>query len=676
MNLSYLWLKELVGLADTDTPERVAELLTFRACPVEGLEPVDGDVRIGLEVTFNRPDLLSHAGVARELACALERDVRLPEPALEESPACPVERCASVAVEAPDLCPRYTARVIRNVRVGESPPWLRKRLAAVGLRPVNNVVDVTNLVLYEVGQPLHAFDLATLDGAKIVVRRGRAGEQLVAIDGTELRLDEQTLVIADARRPVAVAGIMGGRDTEISERTRDVLLESAYFEPIATRRAVRRLGLRSDSSYRFERGVDPARVEWASRRAAALIREVAGGEVCTGVIDVDAKTLPGPRRVTLRLKRLRLLSGVDISRKQAARLLTGLGMEVVETDETLEVTVPTARSELEREADLIEEVLRTYGYEKVPLTRSLPIRPSPRPARDRAVERVRGVLVGAGYREVQTVSFVEREDAIDPPLFTEAPALGVRNPVRQETPCLRRSLFGSLLRVKKTNLDKGNRRVKLFEASTVYLPVADAQPAERLHLGMLADAGFFDVKGELEAIFDALGLAAGLSFGPSEAAVFDLLEQAEVRLEGARVGYLGKVGHRPAERFDLGRDRPALVLVDLEPLLSRARLGRRFQEIPAFPAIARDLAVVVDSTRYWSEVEAAARAVEVPNLREIRFLSVFEGDGKAVPQGKKSLAFRMEFRAPDRTLTSEEADRGRELVKESLRERLGASFRE
>jgi phenylalanyl-tRNA synthetase beta chain len=683
MNLSYLWLKELLDLPAGVGPERVAELLTLHVCPTEGLERLpDGDVRIALEVTFNRPDLLSHMGVAREIGCLLGRELREPAAAPRESAACPVARCATVEVEAKDLCPRYTARVVRNVRTGPSPEWLARRVEAVGLRSVNNVVDVTNLVLFEVGQPLHAFDLALLHGQKIVVRRARAGETITAIDGTVLELDPETLVIADGRRPVAVAGIMGGIDTEISDRTRDVLIESAYFDPVATRRAVRRLGLRSESSHRFERGVDPARVDWASRRAAHLIQEVAGGDVCEGALDFDAGTLPGPKRVTLRLARLRHVAGVDIPRRQAARLLHGLGMEVIETETTLEVTVPTARAEVAREIDLIEEVIRTFGYDKVPLDSRIPIRVAPPAPRERAIARARDVLVGAGYREIDSVSFVERDDTIDPPLFTSAPPLAVRNPVRRETPVLRRSLFGPLLRAKKTNMDKGTRRVRLFEMSVAYLGRPGNQPDERLQLGVLADAPFLDVKGAIEAVAEALGLGDALAFEGSEVAALDSLEQAAIRVsaapEAARplAGYMGKISEAAAEKFDLGRDRPVVALLDFDLLLDRARLDRRFREISPFPGIARDLAAIVDADRYWADILHAARSARVEHLREIRLLSVFEGDGKAVPKGKKSVAFRMEFRAPDRTLTSEQADGGREAVKAALRERFAAEFRE
>ncbi len=688
MNLSFRWLSELV--AHGLEPEALAHVLTFRACPVEGTETLpDGDVRIGLEVTFNRPDLLSHHGVARELSGATGAPFEPAEPAPKADAGCPAARCASVAVEAADLCPRYTARVIRGVTVRESPAWLKARLEAVGIRPVNNVVDVTNLVLMERGQPLHAFDLATLAGSQIVVRRAWAGERFAAIDRSEHQLTPETLVIADARRPVAIAGIMGGLDTEISERTRDVLLESAYFDPVATRRAVRRLNLRSDSSYRFERGVDPAEVERASRRAAELILEVAGGTLCAGVLDADAGTLPGPRKVSLRLHRLRMLAGVEISRKQAAHALAGLGFGVVETDETLEVTVPTGRAEVAREVDLVEEALRAFGYDKVPLTPSFPVRVAKARPRDRAIGRVKRLLAGAGFREILSLSFVERDDAIDPPAFTDAAPLTIRNPVQPEIPALRRSLFGPLLHARRANLDAGNRGVRLFEVGLAYLPRPGDQPDERLHLGLIADEGFLDVKGAVEAVFAELGLAPG--FAPSEANWLHPVEQAEVREGGRRAGAIGKLAAARAatprakalyEGLRPGQS-PVVALLDLDALIAAAEaaqgLQRRHRDLPQFPPVTRDLAVVVDAERLWQEIADAVSSIQVEHLRRFDYIqgSVFEGaEGKPVPAGKKSIALTLEFRADDRTLTGEEADRGREAVKAALRERLGATFRE
>jgi len=676
MRISYRWLKEYVDF-DLDA-RRLADAFTFRCTPVEGVELLPtGDARLTLEVTFNRPDLLSHLGVAQEVAAIVDRPVRRPEVARLPPAGGAGAASAATAVEvlAPALCPRYTARVVEGVKIGPSPAWLQARLDSIGVRPVNNVVDVTNFVLHEWGQPLHAFDLATLAERRIVVRTARAGEAIRTIDGRDRPLDEETLVIADARRPVAVAGVMGGAETEVTERTRDVLLESAYFDPIAIRRAVRRLGLTSDSSHRFERGVDPAGVDAASRRAAALIVEVAGGELCEGLVDVARGPMPTPRHVSLRLDRLRRLAGVDISRKQAARALAALGFGVVETETTLEVTVPTARAEAAREVDLIEEVLRSFGYDRVPLNPAFPARVAPKDPRERAIAAVQALLAGAGYREVHTLSFVEDDPVLDPPLFAERPPHRVRNPVRPETPCLRRSLFGSVLKVRKLNEDRGNRRTRLFEISTVYLPRQDEQPDERLHLAMLADpeAGFRGLKGDVEAVLGRLSVLSRVRFGRVRTPALDGLEAAEIALDSQRLGYIGKVGRAAAERVDL-RERPYVAVLDLERLLALGSLERKVEALPTFPAVTRDVAAVVEARVYWQEVLDALAPVDVPDLARVTFLSAYEGD--PIPAGKKSVAFSLEFRAADRTLTGEEADRGREAVKRVLAERFGASFRE
>ncbi|GIW72320.1 MAG: phenylalanine--tRNA ligase beta subunit [Planctomycetota bacterium] len=678
MRISYRWLKEYVE--HELAPRELARLLTEQAAPVEGIEELpDGDVRIELEVTYNRPDLLSHLGVAREIAAATGAPVRMPEPAPPEDTGEPAGALTRVALQAPDLCPLYTARVIRGVRVGPSPPWLVARLEAVGLRPVNNVVDVTNLVLYECGQPLHAFDMARLAEGRIVVRCARPEERLVLIDGRELVLDPQALVIADAERPVALAGVMGGRDSEIGEATQDVLLESAYFDPVAIRRAVRRFKVSSDSSYRFERGADPAMVEWASRRAAALILELAGGRLAAGLVRAEgpAGRLPGARTLRLRLDRLRLVAGTEISRKQAARILTGLGLQVIEQQSALAVTVPSGRQDLEREIDLIEEVLRVHGYDRVPFKPTVAVRAVRTDERERALRRVREAMVAAGYREVSTISFVPADEAADPPLFTEQPALRVRNPVRSETPVLRRSLFAPLLQVKRINLDRGQRAVRLFEIGTAYLPRPGAQPDERLQLGAVADEDFFALKGALEAVAAALGVP-GLECRAvaGEVPGFDPLERGELVLQGARLGWLGRIARRTSERFGLDGERPVLLLLDLEPLLARARLVRTWNPPPIYPEVTRDLAVVVDRRTYAAQVLETARTAGAAELRAVELLSVFEGDGRAVPLGKKSVAIRLRFQSYERTLTGEDAERGREAVKQALVARLGAGFRE
>ncbi|RME72292.1 MAG: phenylalanine--tRNA ligase subunit beta [Planctomycetota bacterium] len=677
MRISHQWLRDYVE--HTLSPEQLAELLTRQAVPVEAIEPrEDGDACLELEVTFNRHDLLCHIGVAHEVAAGERLRVRVPEPSLPEGRE-PVTAYTDVQLEAPRHCPLYTARVIRGVRVGPSPDWLVRRLEAVGLRPINNVVDVTNFVMFECGQPLHAFDLQRLAEGRIVVRTAREGESIELLDGSARTLDSDTLVIADAARPVALAGVMGGANSEIVDTTRDVLLESAYFDPVAIRRAVRRYRISTDSSYRFERGVDPARVAWASARAAALIAEIAGGTIAAGLLrrEGDPAHMPAPREIRLRLARLRLLAGVEISRKEAARILHALGLEVIEQPEALTVRVPTARHELTREVDLIEEVLRVWGYDRVPVRETVAVRAVRPDPRREALARLRMVLVGAGLREVQTLSFVPADDVHDPPLFTKAPALRVRNPVRADTPALRRSLFGGLCEVKRGNLDRGNRTLRLFETGTVYLPQDDGRPEEREQLGLLLDGDFYELKGVLEAVGRALRLPS-LACVPvrGELPGFDPLERAAVQLDGAPIGWIGRLGRAAAERFDLPEPLPVLALLDLETLLEAADLRRSYSPPPPYPAVTRDVAAVVDERVYVGELIEAARRSGADALEAVELLSVFEGDGKAVERGRKSVALRLVFRSPERTLRGEEADAGREAVKAALRERFGATFRE
>jgi phenylalanyl-tRNA synthetase beta chain len=678
MLISHEWLQDYV--AHDTPPAELAELLTHQAVPIEAMEELDGgDTQLELEVTYNRPDLLSHLGVAREVSAATGVRVREPETGLTEDADATAAGLTSVALEAPELCPIYTARVIRGVKVAPSPGWLEKRIESIGLRPVNNVVDITNFVMHECGQPLHAFDMAKLAEGRIVVRRATEGEPITLIDGSALTLTPETLVIADAARPMAVAGVMGGLDSEISEQTTDVLLESAYFDPVTIRKAVRRLKVSSDSSYRFERGADPAMAEWASRRAARLILELAGGALAAGVVREEgpADGIPAPRQVRMRLDRLRLVAGVDISRKQAAKILSGLGLEVLEQETALTVTVPTARHELTREIDLIEEVLRVHGYDKVPLLETVPVRAVRHDPRELALRRVREVLVGAGCREIHTISFVAADDAVDPPLFTQAPALAVRNPVRADTPVLRRSLYAGLCEAKRTNADKGTRTVRLFEASTVYLPQAGGQPDERLQLGVLLDDGFYEAKGVLEELGEALRLDLGrLHPVQGDLAGFDPLERAEVRLGAERIGWLGRIGAGAMQRFGSDGDRPAVLLLDLEPVLAAADLSRTYAAPSPYPEVTRDLAAVVDARTYVGDLLASARGAGAEALRRVELLSVFDGDGRSVPAGSKSVAFRMAFQSFEGTLTGDDADRGRELIKQALVGAHAASFRE
>jgi len=679
MKITANWLREYCdsGLSAEDLAHR----LSMSGCLIEETAPLGDDTLMVAEVTANRPDLLGVIGIAREVSALTGAPLQLPPVDFEESDE-QVSDATSVEVQAPDLCPRYTARVIRGVRVGPSPDWLVRRLEAVGVRPVNNVVDVTNFVMLECGQPLHAFDFDKLRGGKIVVRRGVKGEVLVSIDETKCKLDPSMLIIADAERPVAIAGVMGGLDTEISPRTVNVLLESAHFENTNIRRTSRGLGLASESSYRFERGIDPVQTEWASRRAAWLIREVAGGSVCEGVADVWAAPYE-PKKVTLRVPRMCSLLGVDVPEAEARRILDALGFAVQpeSSDGKVVVAVPPFRArDVSREADLIEEVIRVYGYDKIPETCTLDAVAG---AADRmeCVETVaRNALVGAGFYEALTNSFCDETTARLVSPWTDNEPLRFHNAVRSQENRLRVSLMPGLLAAKRVNVAHGVRRSPLFEISRVFLPKADggdmksaedeARPEERVVLALLAEESLMELKGVVEKILDTLGIA-GAAFEAAPCAFFKEGLAGRIVLDGATLGILGEVSQAVADRFDLPRS-PVMAELDFALLTKHAALEKSYKKLPAQPAAVRDLAVVLDEDVAWASVEQALTALALPILRKIEFFDVFRG--KQVPKGRKSIALSLTFRAPDRTLTSEEVEDARQACIGAL-EKLGGELR-
>ncbi len=402
MIVSWNWLTDYLRL---DMPvEVLTERLALTGLNHESTSEVGGDLAIDLEVTSNRPDCLGHLGIAREIAVVFDQTMTEPDPRPHESGP-PVESRTAVAVEAPDLCPRFTARVVSGIKVGESPWWLRKRLETIGVRPISNIVDVTNYVMFECGQPLHAYDLDRLAGTRLVVRRARAGETLTAINNRVYELKPEMLVIADAEGPVGLAGVMGGLETEIGPTTANVLIEAAQFDAISVRKTARALGLHSPSSFRFERPLDPERTEWASRRCAELILELAGGTLHPGVIDVGS---PPPERpiITLRLAQIERVLGVNIPHGRVLAILEALGLERLEVSgEEATYRPPSWRSDLEREIDLIEEVVRVFGYEHIPEDRPVPLTSAPAP-RERVEDEIRHALTACGFDEAVTFSLV------------------------------------------------------------------------------------------------------------------------------------------------------------------------------------------------------------------------------------------------------------------------------
>ena len=669
MNVSYEWLKQYVT---TNLGYReAAEALTHVGLNVDDIADLPGgDARLLVEVTSNRPDCLGHIGVARELAAAVGTTVRHPEVACEESGESAAD-LVKVEIEDLALCPLYTARVIRGVKIGPSPAWLARRLEAIGIRPVNNVVDVTNYVMMECGQPLHAFDTARLTDRRIVVRRARDGEHFTAIDHSEHTLSAERLVIADARRAVALAGVMGGADTEISGATVDVLLEAAVFEPLSIRTTARTLVMSSESSYRFERRVDPCGTDWASRRACQLITQVAGGKVAKGVVSVG-RPLPEPAELVLRVPRIAVILGLEIPGTVAADILRRLGCQVLEaTAERICVRVPSWRSDLEREVDLIEEVARHHGYEKIPVGRQPPIAMAASSKMDRVREIAGQVLTAAGYFEAVTFTFTTRDhaarlrrsDVTAEPLACRGTPLVVRE-----------SLTAGVVESLRVNRGVGETGARLFEIAKRFIPIQGKDlPQEDAMLALAGGDDFHTVRGALEALFEALRLSKRITFAATDRyADLDADAAAEVFLDGRPIGMIGRMTGPAAAAFEL--DEPPMVAeLELAALAGAAELKPAYKPLPQVPAIVRDLAIVVDEGVTWARIEQAITAAGLAELESLEALNVYRG--KQVAAGQKSVALRLVLRSKAGTLTHEQADEMQARVLAGLKEAVGAVLR-
>ncbi len=642
----------------------------------------------------------SMLGVAREVAALTGGGVRVPAPAVREA-ARAASEAAEVRIDEPGLCPRYVARVIEGVRIGPSPLWLKRRLEAAGMRPINNVVDVTNYVMIEMGQPLHAFDLHRLDGAggrkRIVVRRARPGETLTTLDGAERRLEPDDLVIADGpdgARAVALAGVMGGENSEVTPETTAILLESASFNNLTVRRTARRLGLLSEASARFEKWVDPAGCRAAADRAMTLLQELAGGQVLAGAVDVHPRPV-APRRIAARCARINGLLGTDLSHEEIAAIFTRLGFEVSDFHAgSILVTVPTRRPDIEGEADLAEEVARLYGYNRIPVTlpRS-PAVPAVLGAERRLTAEARAVCLAAGLNEVMTYSFMNPAGFDRIGLAADDPrrcAVPLANPLSEAQGVMRTCLLPLLLEVAAANVRQRITDVGVFEIGRVYLPkglpLAEL-PEERLSLGAVLmgaagrggwyggaeEADFYHVKGLVEAVCRRLGVD-GVSFEALAAPGHHPGRTARLVApgDGATLGVLGELHPETARAYDLP-GRVLAVELDLTALMARARPVRTHRPLPRFPAADRDLAVLVPDRIPAARVEATIAEAGGDLLESVCLFDLYRGAG--VPEGWRSLAYSLVYRAADRTLTDAEVDAVHGRVCAALAERLGAQLR-
>ena len=647
------------------------------------------DVVFDLEITPNRPDWNSVIGIAREIAALTGAVLKLPEIKIQSS-GTKVEDLVSVKVEDAALCPRYTARVIKGVKIGPSPDWLKQSLEKAGIRSINNVVDVTNYVLLETGQPLHAFDYHLIakagDGKPtIVARRAKDQEKFKTLDNVERTLTGEMLLIADEQKGIALAGIMGGVNTEINNNTKDVLIESAYFSPTNIRRTSKTLGLRSESSYRFERGADVGICDWASQRCAQLILETAGGELASGVVDVYP-TPAKQKEIELHFQKTTTLLGVPISHAEQISYLTKLGLTLVEqTPGICKFKIPTFRVDLKRDVDLIEEVGRLYGVEKIPATP--PRNAIGTNAFDAVYDQIaeaRRILTGMGLYEAQGQTLIAHEECR---VKTEE-QVGLANPLSSDMDVLRPGLLPGLIHSLQHNISRKNYDVGLFEIGRVFIQSNGAakqenhvaiaitgQRAPNFWSGSERDAKFdvFDLKGMIEEFLEQLGLR-GVTFAkrPESGGLF--LESAAIALGGKLpLGEMGQLPPALAKKHDL-RDAVYLAELNLDQLIARRNSGKSFKSLPQFPAIRRDAAILVPETTTHDSVLQAVKQSKPANLESVELFDVFRG--KNVPEGQKSLAYAFTYRSPEKTLTDAEVNASHSKIIEAFKAQLQATVRE
>jgi phenylalanyl-tRNA synthetase beta chain len=687
MFISYEWLKEL-----TDTklsPAELRERLTMVGLAIDAVEEHKDDAVLDVEVPSNRPDCLSHVGVAREVSVIEKGHLRLPGSEVQRIEGRAAD-FTSVEIKDLDLCPRYAARLVRGVKIGPSPDWLVKCLETIGQRPINNVADITNYVLHELGQPLHAFDFEKLGGHRIVVRRANAGEKLKTLDGVERTLTHDMLVIADAEKAVALAGIMGGEESEISSQTRDVLIESAYFAPHSVRQTARQLGMDTEASRRFERGADPGGVLRAQERCVELICELAGGVATEDAIDVYPKPF-SERVVGLRPKRVRGLTSLSVEKNEMVRILTGLGFELTgESEGRMDFKVPSWRVDVDQEEDLVEEVARHTGYEKI--GEELP--PSnvigeyqPGEMQQRSLRRA---LNAFGFDEAINFSFIPQENRFDliPWLAgREEHQPQLANPIIEDAAWMRSSLLPGLLTSLRHNLNHGIRDVRLFEIGRIFSGLGDQElPQERLALALIATGGaleesraqpereldFFDLKGALEAAVDWMNMSP-LRFAPASVRHLRPGQTASIKLAGGTdIGSIGRLAEQVAASYKFRQ--PVYVLeLDLSALLSGPAKAIQYSPLPRYPSVTRDISLLVDRSVSLDEIFAAVNNQHVADCRSVKLVGTFEGGN--IEASKRSVTLRLEYRSDDRTLRDEQVEEYHSRIAAALLETFAAEQR-
>jgi len=673
-----------LGVTKEEYPNAVEDgifILEGNLVPGTDIKDVLGlnETVVDFEITSNRPDCFSILGLARESAATFGTQFKKPEIKLQEL-GDPIQGQASVEIKAPDLCSRYAARIVKNVKIEPSPRWMKERLKASGVRPINNIVDITNYVMLELGQPMHAFDLEYLKGHKIIVRNAADGEKMRTLDGQDRELESSMLVIADEEKAVAVAGVMGGENSEIMPDTKAILFESATFNGISVRLAAKKLGMRTEASGRFEKGLDPENAMYALNRAAQLVEQLGAGTVSKGVIDCyPVKTVK--KSISFNPGRINALLGTDISRGKMTEIFCKLEIEVDETAGT--VTAPTFRPDLECEADLAEEVARFYGYNNIKATllegRAATI--GSRTWKQKIEQLIRQTMMSCGLSEAYTYSFTSPKvfDSINLPSDSKLRnTVVITNPLGEDFSIMRTTTLPDMLEVLATNYNRRVEEARLFEMAHVYIPKSlplTELPYEKpvLTLGMYGNTDFYDMTGVVEELMTALGIRKYELEPVKDNPSFHPGRSAKLIINGKECGILGEIHPDVAEKFGAAQ-RNYVGMIDIEPLVDGASLKPEYKPLPRFPAVSRDIAMLVDDHVLVKQIEQQISTKAGRILEEIKLFDVYKG--KQVPEGKKSVAYSITFRAHDRTLTDDEVAKAMADILKALSEKLGAQLRE
>jgi phenylalanyl-tRNA synthetase beta chain len=693
MKVLYNCLREFVDMKAA--PADLASRLSLAGVAIDSVEESAAGPVLDAEVTANRPDCLGHYGLAREVSAIYRSQLKPLHPKLREI----AEKTADatrVEIESPELCGRFTARILRGVKVQPSPDWLRQRLEAMGQKSINNVVDVTNYVMFELGQPMHAYDFDKLNERRVIVRRARSGEKLRTLDGLERVLTKDMCVISDATRALGIGGVMGGSDTEISFTSRNILLEAAWFDPISVRRTAKALGLRTEASYRFERGADPKMAELASRRAAELIQQVAGGELLAGLVDAYPSREP-EKKIQLARKEILRVMGADIPDRDVEGILSALGFHPTRVDANRgsdgslaavwDCTKVSWRCDVTRGIDLIEEVARHHGYDKFPPRLPPAKKPALRlphaEAQDRLVERA----IALGYHEIVEIPIVDAErDAVFRGEKIQPAIIG--NPLAEDASMMRSSGTVSMIRAIEWNLNHGNRDVRLFEIGKKY-ELREGAPVETTVLTLGAtglarektihqsarEFSFADLKGDLDRIGELAGGLEWQTGGPAWLSAARAAHFSVAKAQSAPRGVAGQLSRRVAEQLKLRQD-VYVAELELEPLLTAiesAHVARRFVPWPRYPAVERDFSLVLADGITFAQAEHTIRALGIAEIQSIQPADLFRGG--QIPTGKYSLMIRVIFQSLQGTLTDSQLSEFSSRIVTALEQKLGATLR-